>query len=729
MRVRLAAAGLSLLLSSAAPAASPVGPSKMLTDPALSAERIAFVWGNDVWTCRLDGGAVQRITSGPGVKLRPAFSPDGSLLAFSAEMDGNLDVYVVPASGGVPKRLTWHPGRDVVQGFTPDGKAVLFTSPRAASNNRHTQLYTVPVGGGVESALPIPYANRAAYSPDGRTIAYNPNSPAHLQWKRYRGGTVSTVWLLDVATNAIQRVAQPASRCNDADPVWLGGTVYLRSDRDGEFNLYAFDPKTGALTKVTDHRDFPVLNVAAAAGRLVYEQAGTLHLLDPAAKKTTDLSIAVAGDLLGTRPRWARGAKWIRGAALSPSGARAAFDFRGEIVTVPGEKGDPRNLTNSASVHESAPAWSPDGKSIAYVSDESGENEIVVRAQDGKGAPKALKVPGAGFYSDLVFSPDGKKIVLTDNSLTLWIVDVASGSSKKIASERLYAPTRYKMLRGSWSPDSRWVAYTLSGPTYIRAAFVYSVDENKSFALTDGLSDVSDPVFDRGGKFIYFLASTDAGPQRNWFSLQNADARVTNAIYVATLKKGTPSPLAKESDEEKGEAAAKDAKTEEREDSLKGGKSERSADSRDGDAAGKGEEKGAKAKKPEPVVIDHDGLGSRIVDLPVHPAEISNLQAGSAGQLFFERRSDGKTSVQRFDFKDRKTETIVPEVDDYFVSFDGKKILHRLKEAWTIAASSGKKPEAGVAKDAGDGKLKLDAIAVRVDPRAEWPEIFDEAWR
>jgi tricorn protease len=732
MSVRLAAVALSLALSSAAlaVASAPGGPSKMLTDPALSADRIAFVYGNDVWTCRLDGSGVARITSGPGLKMRPAFSPDGSLLAFSAELDGNLDVYVVPAAGGVPKRLTWHPGRDVVQGFTPDGKSVLFTSSRAAVNNRHTQLYTVPVEGGPETALPIPYADRAAYAPDGRTIAYTPNRPAHLQWKRYRGGTVSKVWLFDVASNAIDRVPQPATRCNDADPMWLGGALYLRSDRDGEFNLYAYDANSKSLTRLTDHKDFPVLGAAAASGRIVYEQAGTLHLLDPAAKKTTDLAIAVAGDLLETRPRWAKGVKWIRGAALSPSGARAAFEFRGEIVTVPAEKGDPRNLTNTTAVHERAPAWSPDGKEIAYVSDESGENELVVRAQDGKGAPKRIKVPGAGFFDELVFSPDGKKIVLTDNSLTLWIVDLANGASKKIASERLYAPSRQRMLRGSWSPDSRWVAYTLSGPTYIRTAFVYSVDEDKSYALTDGLSDVSDPVFDRGGKFLYFLASTDAGPQRNWFSLQNTDARITNAIYVATLKKGTPSPLAKESDEEKGEAAAKDEKRDDKKDEAKG------------PADGKGAR--AAKKAPEAVVIDRDGFNLRIVDLPVHPAEISNLQAGNAGQVFFQRTADGKTSVQRFDFKDRKTETIVPEADDYFVSFDGKKILFKQKESlqkeppqkesWSIVASSPKKGDAkegsdGKLKEGSDGKLKLDAIAVRVDPRAEWPEIFDEAWR
>ena len=745
MRRRLCPLALALLLaSSPGSAAPPAGPSKMLTDPALSADRIAFVYGNDVWTCRLDGSGVTRVTSGPGIKQRPAFSPDGSLLAFSAELDGNLDAFVVSAAGGVPRRLTWHPRPDVVQGFTPDGKSVLFTSPRAATNNRHTQLYTVPVDGGLETALPIPYANRAAYSPDGKTIAYNPNSPAFLQWKRYRGGLVSTIWLYDVATHAIAKVPQPETRCNDADPLWVGGTLYFRSDRDGEFNLYAATPTAGAandpsktslsLTPLTRYTDFPVLTASAAAGRIVFEQGGTLHLLELSSKKTTDLAITVPADLLESRPRWAKGAKWIRGAAISPSGARAAFEFRGEIVTVPAEKGDPRNLTNTVAVHETDPAWSPDGKSIAYVSDETGENEIVVRSQDGKGAPRRFKVPGAGFYDELVFSPDGKKLVLTDNSLTLWLLDLAGGGAKKIASERLYAPSRYKMLRGSWSPDSRWVAYTLSGPTYIRSAYVYSVEAAKSYPLTDGLSDVSEPVFDRAGKLMYVLASTDAGPQRNWFSLQNTDARITNAIYVATLKKGTPSPLARESDEEKGEA--KDAKGEEKkekeEDSSKGGKGDGSSASKDGDASAKADGKGDGAaskapKKPEPVVIDFDGFDHRIVDLPVHAAEISDLQAGSAGQLFFLRRADGKTALQRFDLKDRKTETIVPEADRFEVSHDGKKVLFRNKETWSIVASSGKKPDPK--EGGGDGKLKIDAISVKVDPRAEWPEIFDEAWR
>ncbi|HRY44227.1 MAG TPA: PDZ domain-containing protein [Thermoanaerobaculia bacterium] len=719
--MRLRAAGLLALFALLALVLSPQpasagDPTKMLTQPALSAERVAFVYGNDLWTARLDGSNVQRITSGPGVKASPAFSPDGALLAFTAELDGNLDVFVVPATGGVPKRLTFHPSRDVVQGFTPDGKAVLFASPREATNNRHDQLYTVPVEGGVETKLPIPYASRAVFSPDGGTIAYTPNRPAHLQWKRYRGGTVSRIWLYDVATHAIVKVPQPEGRCNDLNPTWVGGTLYFTSDRDGELNLYTFDAKSRNVAKVTAHEDFPVLAAAAANGKVVYEQAGLLHLLDAATKKAAPLPITVNADLLETRPRWAKGAQWVRDASLSPSGARVALEFRGEIVTVPAEKGDPRYLTATPGAHERGPAWSPDGKSIAYVSDEGGEYRLVVAAQDGKGTPKRIAVPGSGFYDRLAWSPDATKIALTDNSWTLWWIDVASGKAVKVASERLYAPQ--KTLKASWSPDSRWLAYTLAGATYIRTLHVHDTVDGKSFPLTDGLSDVSDPVFDKGGKLIWFLASTDAGPVRNWFSLVNQDMDVTRAIYVATLKAGTPSPLAKESDEEKGEGkdAAKDGKKDE---------DGKPADGKGGKDAKKDDAK-KEEKKPEPVVIDRDGFSLRIVDVPVKAADISGLSSPNAGEVWFLREADGKTALQKWDTKSRKAETIAADVDDYEVSFDGKKLLTRAKESFEVGPA-GKRGEAKPGE--GNGKLKLDAVQVRVDPRAEWPQILEEVWR
>src|SRR5713101_517997 len=295
----------------AADAAPDIRDTRMLSEPAVSSTKIAFIYAGDLWTADLDGGNVRRITSDVGVESSPSFSPDGKWIAFSAQYEGNTDVYVVSAEGGVPKRLTWHPGADIAQGFTPDGKSVLFTSPRAVFSGRFTQLFTVPVEGGPEERLPIPNANRAAFSPDGKRIAYNPLPQQFLQWKRYRGGAVSRIWIYDIATHAIEKVPQPASRANDAEPAWLGDTIYFRSDRDGELNLYAYDTKSKSVKRLTNHADFPVMNACAGGGHVVYEQAGYLHLLDPATGASKKLSIGVAADLPETRPRYAKGAKFI----------------------------------------------------------------------------------------------------------------------------------------------------------------------------------------------------------------------------------------------------------------------------------------------------------------------------------------------------------------------------------------------------------------------------------
>jgi tricorn protease len=720
MRLRFRYLFLFLLaapLAAATPASGPdVHDTRLLSDPAVSADRIAFIYAGDVWICGLDGGNVRRLTSDLGLESRPAFSPDGKWVAFSGQYEGNTDVYVVPADGGVPRRLTWHPGPDLVCGFTPDGKSVLFSSPRAVFTGRYTQFFTVPVEGGPEEALPIPQAFRGAYSPDGKRIAYNPGSPNFLQWKRYRGGAVSQLWLYDVATHAVEKVPQPATRSNDADPTWMGDSVYFRSDRDGEFNLYSFDTKSKSIRRLTNHADFPVLNASSGGGRIVYEQAGYLHLFDSASGTSKKLTIGVAADLPETRPRFVKETKerkYIREFSLSPTGVRVAVNFRGEIVTVPADKGDVRNLTNTPGANEVSPAWSPDGRSIAYFSDASGENELVIASQEGKGEPKKWKPAGAGFYESPAWSPDSKKIAYVDNARALYWIDVATGVAKKIAADYYYGPV--KTLRPQWSPDSRWIAYGVNNATLLQTISVYSLDQDKSFPVTDGLSDASQPVFDRSGKYLFFFASTNAGPVNNWFTLENVDLRERSTVYLAVLRKDLPSPLVRESDEEKGpEGDKKEADEKKKKDEA--GKSDAKADA-------KSDEKGKAPTPPEPVRIDFDGLNARILDLPIPVAELSNLQAGEAGQVFFLRTADGKNALQRFDLKDRKTETLLADADDYQISADGKKVLTRAKDSWVIASSSAKKIEGG------EGAVKMDAIEVRVVPRAEWPEIYEEAWR
>jgi tricorn protease len=664
--------------------------TRMLTQPAVSGTQIAFIYAADLWVCDLDGRNVRRLTGDLGRESNPKFSPDGSQIAFSAQYEGNTDVYVMPSAGGVPRRLTWHPGADLVQGFTPDGKAVLFTSARAVHTARYTQLFTVPVDGGIEQPLPVPHAWRASYTPSGDRIAYNPLAPAFLQWKHYRGGEVAEVFLYDVATHKVDKIPQPSTRANDADPVWMGDIVYFRSDRNGEFNLYSFDSRTRAIKQLTQYTDFPVLALAGGGGRIVYEQAGYLHLFDPISNSDRRLTIGVAADLEETRPRFVKGAKYVRNASLSPSGARAVFEFRGEIITVPAEKGDPRNLTQTTGAHERSPVWSPDGRQIAYFSDESGEYELIVAPQDGKGDRRHIKLGGAGFYERPRWAPDGYKISFIDNSFSVYVADLASGAVRKVASEYMYSPI--KTLTSAWSPDSKWLAYTLNTPSYVQTAHVYSIDQGKSFPITDGLSEVSEPVFDRSGKYLYFFASTNAGPVKNWFAQSNEESRISNSIYIAVLRKDDPSPLMKESDEEKG-TPFKDAPKDEKTD----------------------------ATPPAATTIDFEGLSFRILDLPVPAGEYESLAAGGDGQVYYLKTTDGRKSLQRFDLKTRKSEMFVAEADAYYLSADAKRALVRSKTDWTIVATK--------KGDAPDAKLNLDAVEVRIDPRAEWAQMFAETWR
>jgi tricorn protease len=505
-------------------------------------------------------------------------------------------------------------------------------------------------------------------------------------------------------------VPQPAGRSNDSDPMWIGDTVFFRSDRAGEFNIFAYDTRGRQVRQVTSHTDFPVLNAASGAGRIVYEQAGLLHLLDPKTGKSTRLTIGVASDMRETRPRYVSGTRWIREAALSPTGTRAVFGFRGEIVTVPGEKGDVRNLTNTPGAHDRFPAWSPDGRSIAWFSDDTGEYMLYIGSQDGKGRPRAIEVEGAGFYRAPVWSPDSQKIAYFDNSLSVYWLDVKSGASKKIASQPIYSPD--VIISYAWSPDSKWLAYAMNNDAGITTVNAYSTEQAKVFQVSDGMSDVSNPQFDRSGKYLYFFASTDAGPIKDWFAQSNADMRATSGIYLAVLPNDIVSPIAKESDEEK----PADPKTPPDE-------TEKPAAKPTGDKPAEGKVVEDKSgEKPRPFRIDFEGLEYRILDLPIDSGELSNLQVGAAGHVYYLRRTDGRTSLNRHDLNARKNETLLPSVNDYIISADAKKLLYRNGNAWSIVPTTRK-------IEPSEGRIAADSIEVRIDPRKEWAQVFDEAWR
>ncbi len=684
--------------------------TRFLSQPAISKSQIAFVYAGDLWTADLDGKNVRRLTSDDGIESNPVFSPNGELIAFSAQYDGNTDVYIVPVEGGIPERLTWHPDSDIVRGFTLDGSAVLFISPRFDFSGRYTRLFTVPVAGAFPEVLEIPNAFKATYSPDGKRMAYNPNSENFRQWKNYRGGTVSKIWLFTFDDHSVERIPQPEGRSNDIDAMWIGDRVYFLSDRNGEFNLFYYDVQSSEIEQLTQFTDFPILHASAGDNKIIFEQAGGLQVFDLQDARSKKLSISVTTDLPELRRRYVKGSHHIRDASISPSGARAVFDFRGEIITVPAEKGDPRNLSNTTGAHERSPAWSPDGKSIAYFSDETGEYQLYIKQHDGKGKRREFEIEGSGIYSRLIWSPDSKKMTFTDNARNLYLIELENGKSIKIASEYRNTPDAFGTIRGIWSPDSKWIAYTLDSAALIKKVYIYSIENQESYPITDGLSEVSDPVFDESGKYIYFFASTDAGPINNWFAMSTTEMRSTRAIYLATLQKDLLSPLAKESDEEEGV-----------------GKEEEDE---------KDESRKVSGKTLEAIAIDFDGLNNRIVSLPVEAGNLFSLQVGDEGQIYYlqapasarDPEEEG-AKLHRYDLREREDKIILSGVNSYQLSENKKQILYRAEEAWNIVPSPDTAESSCDKAESGKGELNIDAVQVHIDPKAEWNQIFHEAWR
>ena len=686
--------------------------------PTMNRTTIVFSYAGDLWTVPREGGSAVRLTVGAGIESDPVFSPDGETIAFTGEYDGNVDVYTVPVEGGVPKRLTFHSAPDTPVGWTPDGSKILFHSSRSCLR-RCTNLFVVGTEGGLPEMLPLPLAFTGSYSPDGKSLAYAPLDGAQflrtperwVAWKRYRGGTASYLWVIDLASLEVEKI--PRTDSNDINPMWIGDKIYLLSDRNGTMSLFRYDGDGKAPIQAIADPGADLRSAKAGPGGIVYEQFGKISIFDLASGKSRPVGIEIAADLSEVRPRIENVSDEIEGAGISPTGVRAVFEAHGEILTVPAEKGDVRNLTRTPGVMERTPAWSPDGQWIAYFSDENREYALHVRAQTGEGVEKKIPLTGrSAFYAAPQWSPDSKHIAFRDNQLGIWRLEISTGALTRIDSEPYYRRWLSELEPVSWSPDSKWIAYNRQLKNQLSALFLHSVTSGKGMQVTDGMNDARYPVFDREGNYLYFASSTNFGMRTFGLDMTGDEHEVTRAVYALVLASDGQSPVAPESDEEEQKAQAADEKED------------------------------AKAAGPPVVRVDMDGMASRMVALPIPVRRWSGLACAKDGSLLLlegpgvmaQMRGDEPSVLHRYDLKRRKLEQLTDRVEQYHLSADGAKLLLGLKRGgagdagpagptrWLIAdALSPIKPE--------QADLNISAMEIQVDPRAEWKQMFREVWR
>lgn len=666
--------------------------SLLLRSPSVSEKHLAFVYGGDIWISEKDGSHPRRLTVNPAVEQHPVFSPDGSKIAFTGNYDGNTDVYVISIEGGEPIRVTSHPAADVVRGWLSN-EEVYFTTQREFTYSLGSRLYRSRVDGAVDYPLMMPEAYQGSPSPDGRYWAYlkngDPTERDRVAFKRYRGGGMPSIWIFDTQSHEIQVV--PGERCNDVKPVWIENKIYFLSDRDKIVNIFSYDTESKTTEKLTNHTDYDVRTLQGRAGELVYEQAGRVHRLDLASGEARPLSIYLRADAVYKRPHYVDMKDHIRNFNFSPTGKRALFESRGEIFTVPKEKGDARNISRQAGSHERFPAWSPDGRWIAYLSDKNGQFELVLRDQKGVDEPQYFSLGQQGYYYfEPTWSPDSKKLFYNDAHLNLWVLDIETKAIEKVDDDHLGSHTgrSYNYFQASWSPDSRWIAYLKTLPSGINAVRLYHLETKESQQVTDGMSSVQGPVFTRDGKYLVFSASTDVGLSNSGLHMTAYDRSPTYHPYVFILSSQTPTIFTQESDEEKIDEESKE----------------------------KDKKESKKEESDPPIEIDFEQVNSRILSLPI-AAGSGAFNGKVKDQLTYSRAGN----IYKFDLKKLEETLLVEKCSGFAISQDGKQMMYRLGKDYFIT-KAGEKPANDIKK------LQLDDIKLRVDPQQEWKQIFHEVW-
>lgn len=714
------AAALGFVVSAAT--ANPLPPTRLLHQPTLSNEHLAFVWAGDIWITDRQGQHPRRLTQHAAAEFAPKLSPDGRWLAFSASYDGNTDVYVMAVDGsGPPRRLTWHPGVDTVNGWSTDGQRVLFASAREVANNRSNQLFEVSRDGGPERKVMEAVAYEGSWSPDGQRLAYRPYRGAHgntAGWRLHRGGSTPPIWIIDPLNKTWEQV--PHENASDTNPVWAEGELVFISDRDGRAaNLFAYSPQTQAVRQLTHEREWDVKSVAAHGSELVYEVGGALKRLSLNSGQPSTLDIRLTTQSPQAREQWRDAAKQISSAQLSSTGKRVLVTARGDVFTVPVKDGATRNITASAGVREKDALWSADGQQLAYISEAAGfQHRLMLRDQAGLLPPRSFALglagkaaPASAYYTLLAWAPDGQSLAYQDNHLNLYVIKLDASQTNGVHQLIATSPRRagFKL---SYSSDSRWLAYTVRAANHFSQIRLHDLQSGRDLALSDGLSHADNPQFAAKDNYLYFTSSVNSGPSQVGLDMSTQDRPLRSGLFVAVLAADGKSPLSPKTGDEELPAKTEPKKDEAKKDEPK------------------------KDEPPKPLRVDLDGLQQRIIGLPLAERNYDALAIAADGSLYYLQRSQRGASneppaaagasvgeeseLYRFDFKERESKLVKSGVLAYKLSGDGKKVLLRLPKA---------KLEIGNTGDKLDAKpIDMAGLSSRVDPRLEWRQIFDEVW-
>lgn len=716
---RILAPVLALATALPALAAPPdASPTKLLRFPDVHGDRVVFTYAGDLWTASTAGGLATRLTAHPGLELFAKFSPDGRFVAFTGQYDGDEQVYVVEATGGEPKQLTYYPAQGPltprwgydhqVYGWTPDGASVLFRSLRDADGGRTlTALYTVPVAGGLPTMLPMPTAGAGDFAPDGARLVYSPLFRDFRAWKRYEGGWAQDLYLFDLASHAVEPVSH--SLRTERDPMWVAGAIVFVSDRDDVLNLYRYDLATKQTRQLTHETTWDVRWASSdGASQVVYEIDGELALHDLAAGASRRLPIVVPDDGVYRRPSRVSAADQIEDFELAPKGERALFVARGDLFTAPVEKGPTRNLTNSSGAHDKHARWSPDGKSIAYVSDATGEDQVYVVDQLGKGEPRALTSGLTAMLNAPAWSADGARLAFSDHNGKLYVLEVASKKLTEVADDEYGGIFDY-----AWSPDGKHLAFSLTDPNRTRSIRIWSAEDGALHRATDETFDEYQPAWDPDGDYLYYLSERDYAPQISQVEWNFAGNRMTG-VFALALRADVAHPFPPESDEVELNGEKKEEK----------GEKDAAKDEKGKKPAKEETEKSA----PKPVAIDFEGLAGRVARVPIEADNLTSLGATKTGLVyqvvgafFYGRQSYAKPRLELFDFEKREASTLVEDVQGWVLSADGAKVLVRQGSAYNLYEV---KPKGGEKKSVSTAGLEVDRVPVE-----EWREIFDEVWR